>query len=280
MNGSQDLFTSTAPDAAAVAAQRGRLRYYLEGQSTSVGRYVLEQTLFLFLRGIPSLVGVGLRALVYRLILHSDGLPVIEDQVRLCQPANIHLGRQVYIDHGVYLHACPQGIFIGDETFVMHGSELHVYNFRDLPQSGIWVGRNCFIGEFCLIRGQGGVHIGDDVLLAPRVQILAINHLFEDHSRPVMQQGITARGVVVEDGAWIGAGAILLDGVRVGAGAEVGAGAVVTRDVPAHTLVVGVPARVVRWLDVEEKTQSTLLETVGGGTELFRAVPTEWWRER
>ena len=85
MNGSQDLFTSTAPDAAAVAAQRGRLRYYLEGQSTSVGRYVLEQTLFFFLRGIPSLVGVGLRALAYRLILHSDGLPVIEDQVRLCR---------------------------------------------------------------------------------------------------------------------------------------------------------------------------------------------------
>jgi len=93
---------------------------------------------------------------------------------------------------------------------------LHVYNFRGLPHAVIWVGRNCLAGEFCLIRGQGGVHIGDAVLIAPRVQMLAVNHLFDDPSRAVMHQGITARGIIVEDGAWIGAGAILLDGVQVG----------------------------------------------------------------
>jgi len=239
---------SRAPDAALTAARRGRLRYYLEGQSTGVGRYVLEQTLFFFLRGIPGLVGIGLRALAYRLVLHSEGWPVVEDQVRLAQPANIHLGRNVYLDHGVYLHACPQGIFIGDDTFVMHGSELHVYNFRDLPHAGIWIGRKCFIGEFCLIRGQGGVHIGDEVLLAPRVQILAVDHLFGDPTQPIIRQGISAEGIVIEDGAWIGAGAILLDGVRVGKGSVVGAGAVVTHDVPPHAMVVGIPARVVRRL--------------------------------
>ena len=86
-------------------------------------------------------------------------------------------------------------------------------------------------------------------MLAPRVQVLAVDHLFGDPSRPVIRQGIATRGIVVEDGAWIGAGAILLDGVTVGKRAVVGAGAVVTRDVPARTLVVGVPARVVRRLD-------------------------------
>ena len=102
MSTGDEMSVSRAPDAAAVAARRGRLRYYLEGQSTGVGRYLLEQTLFFILQGIPSLVGVGLRALAYRLILQSDGLPVVEDQVRLCQPANIHLGRHVYLDHGVF----------------------------------------------------------------------------------------------------------------------------------------------------------------------------------
>ncbi len=63
---------------------------------------------------------------------------------------------------------------------------------------------------------------------------------------PVIDQGITGQGIVVEDGAWIGAGAAILDGVRVGRGAVIGANAVVTRDVPAHTLAVGSPARVVR----------------------------------
>ena len=246
---------SQLPDAAEVAAQRGRLRYYIEGQSTSWGRYVLEQALFSCLRGIPSVVGIGLRALAYRLILRSDGFPAIEDHVRLCIPSNIHLGRHVYLDHGVYLHACPQGISIGDETFVMHGTELHVYNFRDLPDAGIWIGSNCFIGESCLVRGQGGVRIGDSVLLAPRVQVLAVDHLFGDVTQPVIQQGITARGIVVEDGAWIGAGAILLDGVRVGSGAVIGAGAVVTQDVPAHSVAVGAPARVMRRCDAAEQAR-------------------------
>jgi len=239
---------STEEDAAAVAARQGRLRYYLAGQSTSLGAYFLEQTLFACLGWIPGLVGIGLRALAYKLILHAQGLPAIEHGVRIGQARNVHLGRGVYLDHGVYLHACPQGIFIGDNTFIMHRAELHVYNFRGLPQSGIWVGKNCFIGEFVVIRGQGGVHIGDYVLFAPQAQVLAVNHLFDDPARPVISQGISAQGIVIEDGAWIGAGAIVLDGVRVGRGAVVGAGAVVTRDVPPRTLVAGVPARVVRRL--------------------------------
>jgi acetyltransferase-like isoleucine patch superfamily enzyme len=236
-------------DAAAVAARRGRLRYYLDAQSTSVARYVLEQTLYLFLSGLPGLLGLGLRAVAYRLILHSKGLPTIEDHVRLAQPANIHMGRNVYVDSYCYLHACPQGIYIGDETFVMHGCVLHVYNFRGLCQAGIWIGRNSYLGENCLIRGQGGVRIGDSVLLAPRVQVLAVDHLFADSDRPVIQQGISAKGIVVQDGAWVGAGATLLDGVEVGSGAVIGAGAVVTRDVPARTLAIGTPAQVVRTLD-------------------------------
>jgi acetyltransferase-like isoleucine patch superfamily enzyme len=239
---------SREKDAAAVAAEQGRLRYYLAGQSTGLGQYVLEQTLFLLLGGIPSVVGIGLRALAYKLILRSQGLPAIESHVRLCLPANITLGRNVYLDYGVYLHACPQGIVIGDDTFVMHNSELHVYNFRGLPQSGIWVGRNCFLGEFTLIRGQGGVHIGDHVLLAPRVQLLAVDHLYDDVTRPVIQQGIRGLGITVEDGAWIGGGAIVLDGVRVGRNSVVGAGSVVTRDVPPYTVVAGVPARVIKRL--------------------------------
>ena len=252
MKADENLIVSEVPDAAAVAARRGRLRYYVEGQSTGVARYLVDHTLFCFLHVIPSLLCIGLLALAYRLILRIDVLPIIEDHVRLCQPANIRLGRHVYLDHGTYLHACPDGITIGDETFVMHGTTLHVHNFRHLPHAGIWIGRNCYLGEYCLIRGQGGVHIGDSVLLAPRAQLLAVNHVFDDPSHPIMQQGITATGIVVDDGAWIGAGAIVLDGVQIGKGTVVAAGAVVTSDVPPHTLVAGVPARVMRTLDGAE----------------------------
>ncbi len=78
------------------------------------------------------------------------------------------------------------------------------------------------------------------------MQLLAVEHIFQDPSRPVREQGIVARGIRIGDGAWIGAGAIVLDGVTVGEGAVVGAGAVVTRDIPPYAVAVGVPARVVR----------------------------------
>ena len=107
------------------------------------------------------------------------------------------------------------------------------------------------MGEGCILRGQGGITIGDDVYLGTLVQLLAVNHVFTDTSRPISHQGITAQGIVVEDGAWIGGGAIVLDGVRIGRNAVIGAGAVVTRAVPPYTVSVGNPARVVRDLRVE-----------------------------
>jgi len=78
------------------------------------------------------------------------------------------------------------------------------------------------------------------------VQLLAVNHVFDDPSRPMVDQGIVAAGITVEDDVWIGAGAVITDGVRIGRGAVVAAGAVVTSDVPPYTVVGGVPARVLK----------------------------------
>jgi acetyltransferase-like isoleucine patch superfamily enzyme len=221
-------------------------RFYLRAQSTSPGAYVREQLVFSLCSWIPGLTGIGIRALLYRLLMRCEGWVAIEAGVRICQPQNITLGTGVYLDHGVYLHACPEGIEIGDRTYVMHRAELHVYNFRGLEQSHIKIGRHCIIGESAIIRGQGGVVIGDNVIIAPHVQIMAVDHVFDDPTRPIIEQGIRALGIEIEDNAWIGSGAIILDGVRIGRGAVVGAGAVVTRDVPPHTVVAGVPARVLR----------------------------------
>jgi acetyltransferase-like isoleucine patch superfamily enzyme len=225
---------------------RERLGFYIRAQSTSVGAHLLEQVVFALCSWLPGLPGIALRAVAYRLIVHMRGWVAIEPGVRICQARNLTLHDGVYLDHGVYLHACPAGIEIGANTYVMHRAELHVYNFRGLEQSGIWVGRNCIIGENSVIRGQGGVTIGDNVIIAPHVQIMAVDHVFDDPGRPILEQGLRAYGITIEDNAWVGAGAIILDGVRVGEGAVVGAGAVVTRDVAPHTVVAGVPARLVR----------------------------------
>ncbi|HET7010140.1 MAG TPA: acyltransferase [Anaerolineales bacterium] len=231
----------------------GDLELYLQRQADSGLRYWLEQSLLALAGWIPTVAGIGLRALLYRAILRMDGWAAIEKGVRLRFANHIRLGHGAYLDEGTYLHACPSGIDIGAGTLIMHGSVLHVYNFRDLPQAGIRIGRDSLIGEYNVIRGQGGVHLGDRVYTSPFCQILAVNHVFDDPNRPFIEQGITAEGIHIEDDVWLGAGAIVTDGVRIGRGGVVAAGAVVTEDVPAHSVVAGVPARVVRRIEGSPK---------------------------
>ena len=233
----------------------GGLRLYINRQASGLGRYLLEQMLFALIGWIPTVIGIALRTVLYRLIMRLDGIVAIENGVRLRFADQIRLGRNVYLDQGVYLHACPQGIEIGENSFVMHGAVLHVYNFRALPHAFIRIGANSLIGELNVLRGQGGITIGNRVYTAPLVQMLAVNHVYSDPARPMVEQGITAEGIVVEDDVWIGAGAIITDGVTIGKGAVVAAGAVVTKNVPPHTVVGGVPARVIKVIDGAEQAQ-------------------------
>jgi acetyltransferase-like isoleucine patch superfamily enzyme len=229
------------------------IRLYLGRQADGLGRYVLEQLLYLLVGWVPTIVGIGLRAVLYRLILKMDGLAAIESGVRLRFANHIHLHRGAYLDQGAYLHACPNGIEIGENTIVMHGAVLHVYNFRGLPHAGIQIGRDSLVGEYSVIRGQGGVVIGDRVYTSPFTQLLAVNHVFDDPNRPFVDQGITAEGIVIEDDVWLGAGAVITDGVRVGRNSIVAAGAVVTKDVPPYSVVGGIPAKVIKTVGKDER---------------------------
>ena len=105
------------------------LRLFLSRQASGFGRYVLEQTLFLFLGWIPTILGLGIRAVFYRFILDMEGWAAIEKGVRLRFANHIHLGNQVYLDENVYLHACPKGIHIGSNSIVMHGAILACLQF-------------------------------------------------------------------------------------------------------------------------------------------------------
>jgi acetyltransferase-like isoleucine patch superfamily enzyme len=232
------------------------LHLYLGRQASSFWRYVAEQSLFLVFGWVPTVIGMGLRSVVYRVVLNMDGWAAIENKVRLLFADNIRLGHGVYLDQNVYLHACPQGIEIGDNTIIMYGVILHVYNFRDLPNSRIKIGRDSLVGEYSVIRGQGGVEIGNRVYTSPFTQIIAVNHVYDDPERPIIEQGITAEGIVIEDDVWLGSGAIITDGVRIGRGAVVAAGAVVTQDVAAHTVVAGIPARPIQDIDKQKEIET------------------------
>jgi acetyltransferase-like isoleucine patch superfamily enzyme len=247
---------------------RRRLATYVGTRASSLPRYVWDGLVLSLCGWMPGLPGVALRALAYRLILRVRGLPAIESGVRLRRPEDIALGDGVFIESGVLLEAGPGGIAIDDDAMLRSGCILQVYNHRDLPHAGIRIGRRAFVGERALLRGQGGITVGENALLGPGSQVLAINHVVTDPARPIRDQGITAVGITIEADCWIGAGAIILDGVTIGRGACVGAGAVVTQSVPPRTLAVGVPARVVRHLDAPPRATPELRVHLGGLADL------------
>jgi acetyltransferase-like isoleucine patch superfamily enzyme len=107
----------------------------------------------------------------------------------------------------------------------------------------IRVGRNVFINQGCTLNDIGGIEIGDDVMIGPRVSLITSGHPVDPTQR---RRQIVAAPIVIRRNVWLGAGAIVLQGVTVGEDSVVAAGAVVTRDVPPGALVAGVPARVLR----------------------------------
>jgi maltose O-acetyltransferase len=94
----------------------------------------------------------------------------------------------------------------------------------------------------------GAVKIGKDVIMGPEVMIISVNHMYSDLTMPMRLQGDTpSNPVIIEDDVWIGARAIILPGRRIGKGAIVGAGSVITKDVPPYAIVGGNPAKVLKY---------------------------------
>jgi len=108
------------------------------------------------------------------------------------------------------------------------------------------VGDRTAINADCILTAMDCIEIGADVMLAPRVYVLDVDHAFADRSRPIARQGYEIAPVRIGDGVWIGTGAVITKGVTIGEGAIIGANSVVTRDVPAYAIAGGIPARVLR----------------------------------
>ncbi len=138
----------------------------------------------------------------------------------------------------------PRGLSTGPRTHIESNVSVKIVS----QQGSVVLGERVFIGRNCTLDISGHLIIGDRSLVAPGCFITDHNHAIALGSR-IVDQGISTKNVEIGEDAWIGANACILPGVKIGDGAVVGAGAVVTQDVAANCIAVGVPARVLRKRD-------------------------------
>jgi len=174
---------------------------------------------------LNSLINLGALALYYGFARHlppSDGFLGLGLGKRLrratCSHIFRHCGRNVNVERGAYF---GYGRHVSIAFGSCIGIDAHLYS-------------------------GASITIGSGVIMGPDVVILTSSHRFYDVGQPICVQGAEFTPVVIEDDVWIGLRAVILPGVRIGRSSIIGAGAVVTKDVPAYSIVGGVPARVIR----------------------------------
>lgn len=159
--------------------------------------------------------------------------------VRMLAPLYQHRGRHSKIYHSVRMDTPPYRKFsLGDYSVV------ESFSCINNAVGDVVIGDHTRVGLHNTVIGP--VTIGHHVNLAQGITITALNHNFEDKSQRIDVQGVSTKPVIIGDDIWIGANAVVLPGVSIGNHSVVAAGAVVTKDVPPHTLVAGVPAKIIK----------------------------------
>lgn len=154
---------------------------------------------------------------------------------------SISMGKGCMVHSGAVLETNLGGsIRLGGANSVHKGAILQTYG------GSIRAGDNCNFNPYVIVYGHGGVIMGKNVSIAAHTVLVSFNHNFSSPDMAIQQQGVEARGIVIEDDVWIGAGAVILDGVTIRAGSVIGAGAVVTHDTAERGIYAGVPARILR----------------------------------
>ena len=159
--------------------------------------------------------------------------------VRMLAPIYQHRGKHSVIHRSARMDTPPYRKFsLGDY------SVIESFACINNAVGDVMIGDHTRIGLHNTIIGP--VEIGSHVNLAQGITVTALNHNFDDTEKRIDEQGVSTNPVTIEDDVWVGANAVILPGVTIGNHCVVAAGAVVTKDVPPHSLVAGVPAKVIK----------------------------------
>ena len=185
--------------------------------------------------------GKFLRGLWKRLFLKkASGLFLVGPRVRITHAGHIYCGRNVKFEEGAEIHGlCKEGLHFGDFVTIGRGVMIRPSSYYGIDLGmGLRIGDHSSIGPHAYVGCSGLITIGKNVMFGPKCSLFAENHVFQDKDITIKSQGVSQKGITIEDDCWIGSNVVILDGVRIGKGSVIAAGTIVTRDIPAGSIVI------------------------------------------
>ncbi|MBP9134891.1 MAG: acyltransferase [Saprospiraceae bacterium] len=188
-----------------------------------------------------------IRGFFLKLRISSSGFVFCGRKVFIHYAYQVKVGKNFVIEDGAHINALSKnGITAGDNVTIAKYAVLSCTGVIANKGIGIVIGNNSAIGAQSFLGGQGGIKIGNDVIMGPQVKIFSENHNYSQTYILIRKQGESRKGVTIGDNCWIGAGVTILDGVSIANGCVIAAGSVVTKSIPENAIVAGVPAKVIK----------------------------------
>lgn len=214
----------------------------------SVPHFFLYELLTCLLGPLPGGGGLLLRKIFYPGLFQNGGTGlIIGRNVVFRHPEKISIGNNVTIDDNCLVDARgagAEGIVLEEEVIINRNCIIQARSGPIRMGHGTSLGSNSVVVSWC------GIDIGEKVLAAGGIYISAGAYHFDDPAIAVMDQGSYTKGPIhIGGGCWLGTRAVILDGVNIGDGAVIGAGAVVTKDLPEYSIAAGVPAKIKKTRD-------------------------------
>lgn len=232
----------------------------LKGQQTIVSSpkvtlsnpwaYRRDEYLLALFGAIPLGIGNKLRQVIYPSMFKEFGKGIgTEFNVRFIRPRSMSIGSACSICTGSLLNCWEEGSELILEEAVRLDQGFHLQALGGTVR----IGAGSYFGPYVCMAGPGNITIGKNCLIASHTSLYANSHVFSEVDIPINQQGLTVKGITIEDDCWIGTGVRIVDGITIGKGSIVGASSVVTKSIPAYSIAVGVPAQVIRQRQATER---------------------------
>lgn len=195
-----------------------------------------DKLIIIYQAGIKCIRGVIKRPF----FKEAHGMLFVGKGVQISHRKHIRCGKNVKFEDYSEIHGlCSEGLNFGDYVTISRGVMIRSSSYYGGDYGiGLTIGEHSSIGPYGYVGCSGRIIIGKNVMFGPKCSLFAENHVFADTKSNIKSQGVRQKGIIIEDNCWIGSNVTILDGVTIGTGSVIGAGTLITKDIPAGSVVV------------------------------------------